>query len=234
MPQSLLANIISHWHKPFGDFQASSDEFYRSVESGLDRRQLPRISVSRVKWHEGGVLSARREYLRVARQKVAFDCCAAPFGTGFFFSWWLGEKRPSRVVCWLLLLLFAALAFFLWRLCFTHLVIPRELARRVPPFLISWLLVIAIAALVFFLYLLTTKAADMDWDDPIIAVPILGFVYEKFLRPETYYQTDTILMFQSAVHSAVCEAIDALTTARGLRALTDEEKKPILRDFLRR
>ncbi len=234
MPQPLLKNLFSHWHKPFGDFQTSSEEFYRSVESGLKRRQIPKISISRVEWHEGGVLSAKREYLRVTRQKLAFDCCAAPFGTGFFFSWWLGEKRPSRVLCWFLLALFAVLLFFVRRLVIKHHVIPSELYRYLPPFVLGWFVMIATVVVVFLLYLLTTNAADMDWDDPIIAVPIVGFLYERFFRPETYYRTDTMLMFQSSVQSAVSEAIDALTTAKGLRALTDEEKKPILRDFLRR
>jgi hypothetical protein len=26
-----------------------------------------------------------------------FDICAAPFGTGFFFSWWLGDPAPSGI-----------------------------------------------------------------------------------------------------------------------------------------
>jgi hypothetical protein len=46
---------------------------------------------SRITWKEGGLLSAKREYLRVRRKEFVFDVCAAPFGKGFFFSWWLGE-----------------------------------------------------------------------------------------------------------------------------------------------
>ena len=39
----------------------------------------------------GGILSAKREYLRVRRKELAYDICGAPFGNGFFFSSWLGE-----------------------------------------------------------------------------------------------------------------------------------------------
>ena len=42
------------------------------------------------------------------------------------------------------------------------------------------------------------------------------------------------LMFQDAVGGAVRETIDAVTTSKGLRALTDEEWKPIMRDFFGR
>ena len=47
--------------------------------------------------------SANRQYLRMHRGKHAFDICAAPFGNGFFVSWWLTEPPlrfgfpPSRL-----------------------------------------------------------------------------------------------------------------------------------------
>ena len=56
-------------------------EFYASVEQALQPRQIPDYAVSRIDWREGGVFTARREYLRVRRGKLAFDICAAPFGS---------------------------------------------------------------------------------------------------------------------------------------------------------
>jgi hypothetical protein len=73
-----------------------------------------------------------------------------------------------------------------------------------------------------------------DFDEPILATPGVGTIYRRFFKPWTYYQVDTAFMFQAALHASVCEVMDGLTTAKGLRALTDEEKKPILREFLRR
>lgn len=105
------ANIVLHWHHPVENFSSSTMDFYDAVEAALKPRQIPDYSVSRIDWHESGVLSARREYLRIKRGKLVFDLCAAPFGTGFFFSWWLAELPPPILVLW------AALFFF--SLCLT-------------------------------------------------------------------------------------------------------------------
>ena len=43
-----------------------------------------------------------------------------------------------------------------------------------------------------------------------------------------------MLMFQKAVHNAVLEVIDEMTTANGLRALGESERKPIMREFYQR
>src|SRR5882672_3704979 len=77
------ANVISHWHHPIESFQTSTLEFFAAVEVALHPRQIPDYTVSRIDWREGGMLTARREYLRIKRGKLAFDICAAPFGTGF-------------------------------------------------------------------------------------------------------------------------------------------------------
>lgn len=80
------ANVVSHWHHPIENFSTFAMDFYAAVEAALVPRQIPDYAVSRIDWHENGVLSARREYLRIKRGKLAFDLCAAPFRTGFFFS----------------------------------------------------------------------------------------------------------------------------------------------------
>jgi hypothetical protein len=52
--------------------------------------------------------------------------------------------------------------------------------------------------------------------------------------PTTYYKIDTTLMFQESVHRAVVEVIDQMTQAKGLRALSESERKPILRNIFKR
>jgi len=63
-------------------------------------------------------------------------------------------------------------------------------------------------------------------------IPVLGWMLLAFLYRETYYKIDTRLMFQGAIHSAVLEVVDALTKAKGLRALEGEERKPTIRKLL--
>lgn len=83
--------FISHWYGLIENLQTSPREFYASVEAAIQRRQVPNALMSRIDWPEAGLFSAKREYLRVRRNEYIFDICGAPFGNGFFVSWWLGE-----------------------------------------------------------------------------------------------------------------------------------------------
>src|SRR6202051_332979 len=94
MPKQVDA--ISHWHQLFENFQASSLEFYSSLETAIKARSVPELHAARIEHKEGGLASANREYVRMHRGKHAFDFCAAPFGTGFFVSWWFTEP-PLKV-----------------------------------------------------------------------------------------------------------------------------------------
>ncbi len=38
-----------------------------------------------------------RIYQRIGRKKLVFDVCGAPFGKGFFVSWWMGPL-PNPVL----------------------------------------------------------------------------------------------------------------------------------------
>lgn len=156
-------NIISHWYHLIDNAQASSKEFYASVEQYLQKRQVPDVQTSRVDWPEGGPFSPRREYLRVQRKDYIFDVCAAPFGSGFFFSWWLGQAEGCLAA--------------------------------------------------------------------IGNIAVIGIFVRWLFKPLTYYQIDTALMFQEAVRGAVNDAIDQMTSSRGLRALSELERKPIMRAF---
>lgn len=87
--------IFSHWYHLIENLQESSKDFYTLVETSIAERQLPDTKTSRIDYREGGVFSAKREYLRVNRKEHVFDICAAPFGKGFFISWWLGQTTST-------------------------------------------------------------------------------------------------------------------------------------------
>lgn len=193
------ALLISHWPHLISELQASPLDFFSSVEEAIKRRQIPGAKTSRVTWPEGDAFSTRRQYLRVRRGKLVLDLCAAPFGTGFFVSWWLGELRGwMRLIIAILLPLVPILG---WQVLFKM-------------FGMSPLSVLLLSILML--------------------VPLGGWlVLWRTSRP-TYYRIDTALMFRSAVHNAILEVIDQLTQAKGLRALTEFERKPILRELYRR
>lgn len=93
-------HIMSHWNTMIEGLQVTPSEFFTSVEKEIERRETPDTKFSRIDWREGGLMSAKREYLRVRRKELAFDICGAPFGNGFFVSWWLGEV-PSGLLAFL-------------------------------------------------------------------------------------------------------------------------------------
>lgn len=83
---------FAHWYHLIEGLQESTQKFYKELERVIKTKQIKGLEVSRTDYREGGILSAKREYLRVRWHDYIFDVCAAPFGNGFFISWWLGEK----------------------------------------------------------------------------------------------------------------------------------------------
>lgn len=50
-------------------------------------------------------------------------------------------------------------------------------------------------------------------------------IFASWVATRTYYQIDTDAMFKSFVHSGMLEAIDVMTTSKGVRALTEFERR---------
>src|SRR5580658_8927224 len=95
-------DIIDHWYSLVPGFNTSAKEFYEAVEKELKAREVPGLDISRVDFAEGGIMSIKREYLRMTRERLVFDICAAPFGTAFFFSCRFVEI-PAAIQFWQLL-----------------------------------------------------------------------------------------------------------------------------------
>ena len=228
MPKQVDA--ISHWHQLFENFEASSLEFYGSLENAVKARSVPELHSARIEHKEGGLASAKREYLRMHRGKHAFDICAAPFGTGFFVSWWFTEPPLAFAILYTLGFLFG-------------LMIAMDIV-----FGIGFAIGLAMQGYAFGMLLggsaalLGTPALLWIWgnairhgslpgESTVLAMPLIGWVYQRIFAPTTYYSMDTALMFQDAVHHAVLEVVDCMTEGKGVRALTEAERKPVLKKF---
>lgn len=159
--------VLGNWNLLIEGFNASAKEFYEQVSIAVKNRGMDNTKISEVTWSEGGILSAKRLYLRVQRGPFAFDICGAPFGKGFFFSWWFAEMGSF----------FSAIK------------------------------------------------------DAILALPVVGPFFTFLFRPDTYYKLDTEGMFRASVQAAVNEVIDGMREKQGLRALSEEERKPRLRQL---
>lgn len=96
------SNVFSHWFQMIEGLSMQPSAFYDQVEQQVKEWAIPGVKIKRVKCAEGGAFSAKRIYLRVTRQEHIFDICGAPFGKGFFVSWWLGEKPTGlfKTLAW--------------------------------------------------------------------------------------------------------------------------------------
>jgi hypothetical protein len=205
----------ANWAHLYEGLQASTVNFYAMVEGAVANRSIPDVAMERIEYSEGGALSDKRQYLRVRRRRDVFDICGAPFGDGFFFSWWLAELRPSLPSVVAVLIVFGYLAIAGW------------FVDKVGIFAGPVTLLFLTPLVLFFM----SRLGNQDADDFIMSLPLLGSLYRKFFRPITYYRIDTSEMFQQAVRTAVMEVIDQMTAAKGIRALTEMERKPVMREF---
>lgn len=158
------SEATGNWGHLFPDMVQDPEEFYSLVEQILREHQVPEIRTERKTFKEGGILSHQRLYLEVARGDYMYHICAAPWGNGFFFSWWLRKKGGDLL---------------------------------------------------------------------IEKLPILGPIISNANQYDTYYKLDTDAMFRASVQQAVSMAIDQITKAKGIRELTELERKPDLRSLVK-
>ena len=214
----------SYWSQLVEDFQTSSKEFYEQVEVCLKARRIPFHQTRRTIWSEGGLLEGEREYLQVEGQHHLIDICAAPYGTGYFFSTRLRPRKASHL--WLWWLIFAIGTLALWGLLGRLLAVaspdvsatPFQLMLQVlmrgPVVLIpaSLLLILCIVAL-------GAKAGKFEAEAAVLETPGVSWVYRVVFAPQTYYRQDTAVMFVTAVEGAVRSCIAQTTSRKGLRSL---------------
>lgn len=208
--------VVGHWHALIEGFSTSSREFYDLVTEGIKRREIPDLAITTVEWKQSGLGSGKRLYLRVSRESLNFDICAAPFGTGFFFSWWLA--KISRILLDIGFLLVVLLAGFLYL---------RSAAEGgghsggCAGLVLKPIIFLG----VLFVLGLVVRQGDLGLEPMVLSMPVTGFVYGFLFRPATYFNEDTALMFRESVHAAVMEAIDQVTAAQGIRGLSPEARR---------
>ena len=219
------ADVIDHWYALVPGFNSSTKEFYEAVEKELKERQVPGLEIFNVDFAEGGVLSNKREYLRMTRERLVFDICAAPFGNAYFFSCRFAEI-PTVVKLWEFLLLL----FGLCAVAFCGLIIFVKILGVVGFMLYPFLL---LALLVTAIYTMRNAVAMglKDLDASLIKTPIIGPIYEAWFRKETYYRHDTRLMYCDTVNAVVKAKVEETTGAKGIKLLRYMENCPMLSEL---
>lgn len=68
----------------------------------------------------------------------------------------------------------------------------------------------------------------------ISKIPFVGNYLVKAFFPVTYYSMDTASMFRTYAQSSVLKVIDDITNNKGVRALSEAERKPVLNNIFQR
>jgi hypothetical protein len=224
------ANVHGHWHQLIDNFQASPQEFYMAFEQALQERRVPELHSTRVEHKEGNVTSARRQYLRMHRGKYAFDICAAPFGTGFFVSSWFTEPPLQYGFLYTFAFLIAT-GVVAMILSTTGFAIGGSISGVSAGTILGGLFAVFGTPMLLWLGGTLVRHGVLPGESTLLAMPLIGWVYEKIFAPTTFYSMDTALMFQESVQRAVQRVIGMMTEGKGVRASIEPEPTPVLTQF---
>lgn len=213
-----LNTPISYWCKWFPGMQYSPRQFYAAVEQKLGEGQIPDLEPEHIVLKQGGLFSAKRLYLRITRDKLVYELCAAPFGTGFFVSSRFFDRLQRAR--WYHVLLAFFILFAIVSPCYSKFGL-----------LGTAIIFSGVAALL--LSLMRLAAVDpMGWiSRNLPKAPLVGRIYETYFNPVTFFRQDTNACYRTAVHELVMSVIDDMTVKRGIRRLTDEERRPMLGEW---
>lgn len=210
----LLAYKLSH----ADGLSFPPQEFYAQVEQELAARKFPGMEISRVQFAEGGLLSDQRVYLRLMRERLCIDTCAAPFGNIFFFS-----SRtvyvPALVRLWHILV---AIIFFG---SIDHLLVKPLGANYAA---------IAAIALVFAIVGVLRNASSggfSDLDAILLKLPVVATIYEDWFRVETYYREDTRNLYLQLLPQFIQELAEETCAAKGVKLEPHFQRTPPVSDL---
>lgn len=205
--------VLEHKYHVVDNFESSTADFYEAIEKELAARRLEGLEISRIEYAEGGVLSAKREYLRLRRERLVFDVCSAPFGTTWLFSWRF-SFIPVQLMGWeiLVVLLVLAGAILFYQMLFG---------------LVLGSILFGASVLSLLLFMRNTVSLGLqDIDAALLQIPIVGAFYEEFLRKDSYFREDTRFAYIEIVRSVIIANVATATGADGIRLEDFLDAKP--------
>ena len=214
-------DLLGHWIAFHDNFSFPPQEFYETIEKELQARKIPGLEISHEAIAEGGMLSERRIYLRLFRERLALDTCAAPFGSGYFFSC-RTVYVPALVRLWHIV---AALVFFS--------VVGGLLVKPLGIMFAA----IAMVALMFALAGVMRNAATSplsDLDTLLLKIPGVATIYEDWFRADTYYRSDTRLIYLQRIPELIREIAEDITATKGARLEEQYLLAPIFGELYKR
>lgn len=206
--------VIEHWFTLVPAQQFSASEFYADIQKEIAAQKIPALDIARVEIPEGGLLSDNREYLQMKRERLTFDVCAAPVGVNYFFSYRFFVEEV-KVRPWQIAVVIAAI----WLLLGASI-------RHVGVLLGPTLLLFAL-----FLFGWTMRNAIglglRDLDATLLKLPVIGPIYERYFRKDSYYRQDLRISYCSIVSAIVKGQVEKVTGEKGVKLLKEFRYSPV-------
>jgi len=219
-------DVLNHWIAFVDGFHTSSVDFYTALEKELALRQIPSMAMNRIEFPEGGLLSEKRIYFRMLRERLVFDVCASPFGSSFFFSCRTSEI-PVKLTLSELIILFVGgavlMVVFMVLLFFLSFL-----------FLLALPFIAVVVAIVLYCLRNAVALGLQDLDTALARLPAIGTLYEMFLRRETYHRIDSRLCYLETVPGVVKKLAEDLTAEKGVKLIRQYEVAPVLGELYKR
>jgi hypothetical protein len=73
-----------------------------------------------------------------------------------------------------------------------------------------------------------------DLDATLIKTPVIGPIYERWFRKETYYREDTRLVYLEVVSKLVKELAEELVASKGVKLEDQYENAPVLGELYKK
>jgi hypothetical protein len=214
-PKRDEANELQHSIMIVPNFTYSPQEFYDTVEKLIAERKFPGLEISRVAYPQGGPLSNKRLYLRMIRERLAFEACATPFGVDYFFSC-RTIYSPVQVKLWHVIVVLGALGLIY------------DLLMRPLGALYGGIALLSLVIAIAQLFQNTVSMALSDFDQFLLKIPAVSPIYERFFRRETYHRKDTRLAYLEIVPKLIEQLIQDITADKGVNLVRQYDRAPIL------
>lgn len=209
-------DTLDYWIAFLDDYKLSPQQFYDAIAKELAARRIPDMEISREQFAEGGLLSDRRIYLKMFRERLALYTCAAPFGTGYFFSC-RAVYVPALVRLWHIL---AALLFFA--------LLGEVLIKPLGVLFASIAMVTLMFALVGVLRNAAASAIS-NVDAFLLKIPVVSTIYADWFRADdTYWRVDTRLIYLNRVPALIRELAQEITAANGAKLVEQYRFAPVM------
>lgn len=212
------AEILEHWFSLVSNHHIPVGEFYDSLMENIVSKKLPGLDSERVELAEGGPISDNREYLRFSRERLRFDVCLAPVGVDSFFSYRF-YALPARVEPWQVL---AILILF---------GIAVQLVGKVIGFVLGPAILFAVLVFLVWIARNAIGLGLRDLDSALLKSPLIGTIYDRYLRRDTFYRQDMRMAYGVVVSATVKTVAEQFMGKEGVDLVRSFESSPMLADF---